>query len=125
MTRIGSETVLTALARSDELTRKISLPESMSSAAAAADAAADAEELYAHANLVQVIPEKSSLCSVATASSEELASAGVLGTPASVDSPAQHLTPENTVSAADGVHPRLSQQNSLDKQPLPLPPDTG
>lgn len=109
--RIGSETVLSTLNSCvDKQTRKISLPEPVSSV----NNASEGED----SRLAQIIPEKNSAnCYCA----DEFGAMGGTplssGTPISGDSPSQHHTPENTVlPGQEGLHIKLTQQSSLDKQ---------
>ncbi|XP_034255000.1 serine/threonine-protein kinase WNK2-like isoform X6 [Thrips palmi] len=111
MVRIGSETILSSLSPSiDKQARKISLPEPVSSAAASSEL----DDISSQT--VQTIPEKSSHYYYG----DEYAMGGTPvsgGTPISGDSPAQHHTPENTMlPGQDGLHIKLTQQSSLEKQ---------
>lgn len=111
MVRIGSETVLSSLSPSiDKQARKISLPEPVSSVVTSSEV----DDISSQS--VQTIPEKSSNYYYG----DEYAIGGTPvsgGTPISGDSPAQHHTPENTVlPGQDGLHIKLTQQSSLEKQ---------
>ncbi|KAE8743997.1 hypothetical protein FOCC_FOCC009363 [Frankliniella occidentalis] len=103
--RIGSESCLSPSI--DKQTRKISLPEPMSSATSEMDEASS--------QLTRSIPEKSYLYGDGDGAMGGTPVSG--GTPIPGDSPGQHLTPENTVlPGQDGLHIKLTQQNSLEKQ---------